>query len=235
MTDVTQGAEASADAPIVANIQAIPIVKVNGATVDVDFDALPIEIYKEMLFLGAKEYINKVGMSKIGAGLTKLEGAELDKAHKAINDQAQKNVDAMTTGNGFKFHGAKSETKVSGAVQTEAMRLAKNMVKDWMKANGHKISHTPASEITAGSKVVLANDPSIYKTAEANLEARLKAPVKGIDLAKIIKADPELVKKAEAAKASKKKGKGEGQLSAKQAGLVAPRSKPKPGTSATAH
>src|ERR1700749_2764817 len=97
MTDVDAGNN-EASAPVVANIQSIPIVKVKGATVDVDFDALPIEVYKEMLSPGAKEYINSVKMSKIGAGLTKLSGAELEKAQAAVKAQAEANAEAMATG-----------------------------------------------------------------------------------------------------------------------------------------
>lgn len=236
MTDVgdtsTAVADAPADATVVANTYACPITKVKGETIEVNFDELPIEIYREMLRLGAKEYVNKVGMSKIGAGLTKLEGTELKKAQDAVVAQAKKNVEAMTTGNGFKYSGeSKSATKVSGAVNTEAMRLAKNLVKDAMKKAGLKISHTPASEITAAAKVVLGNMPELITTAEANLAARAATPAKGIDIKSLIHVDPALVAKAEAAKAAKKKG---GTISAKQAGIPT-KSKPKSGSQATAH
>ena len=53
-----------------------------------------------------------------------------------------------------------------------------------------------------------------------------------IDIESLIKADPKLVAKAEARKAKEAEGK---PLSAKQAGLVAGRSKPKKGESVTAH
>lgn len=233
MTDVgvaDQGVEPSA--AVVANIVDVPITKVKGKSVSVNFDELPIEVYKEMLFLGAKEYINKVGMSKIGAGLTKLEGTELDKAQKAVVAQAQKNVTDMNSGK-IKYHGeSKSATKVSGAVNTEAMRLAKNIVKDLMKKAGLKISHTPASEITVAAKEVLKAMPDLYKTAEANLEARAKTPtIAGLDIKALVHADPALVAKADAAKAAKKKG---GTISAKQAGMVAPKKKPQ-GVAATTH
>src|SRR5258708_7757401 len=125
---------------LIANVQSIPLtkVKVDGvhATVEINFDEIPMSVYKEMLFLGAKEYINSVGMSKIGAGLTKLSGASLEKAHNDIKAQAAKNAEAITTGEGFKFHGAKAGasadgSKVTREVNTEAMRLAKALVKYW--------------------------------------------------------------------------------------------------------
>lgn len=234
MTDVgvaDQGA--LPDPALAANVVDVPITKVKGESVSVNFDELPIEVYKEMLFLGAKEYINKVGMSKIGAGLTKLEGTELEKAQKAVVVQAQKNVSDMNAGK-IKYHGeaSKSATKVSGAVNTEAMRLAKNIVKDLMKKAGLKISHTPASEITIAAKEVLKAMPDLYKTAEANLEARAKTPtIAGLDIKALVHADPALVAKADAAKAAKKKS---GTISAKQAGLVASKKKPT-GASATQH
>src|SRR5882672_4003170 len=170
MTDVGVSEAAGTETVAhVANIQSIPITKVKGASVEIDFDTIPNAVYKEMLYLGAKEYINSVKMSKIGAGLTKLEGAELDKAKAAVVAQANANAEALHTGKDFKFHGAtKSDTKVSGAVNTEAMRLARNLVKEWMKSNGQKISHTPASEITAGAKLILSQMPDLYATAEAN-------------------------------------------------------------------
>ncbi len=232
MTDVSVAEVASPDtAPAASSIIKVRIIKVKDATVDVDLDALPIEVYKEMLRLGAETYINKVGMSKIGAGLTKLEGTELTKAQNAVVAQAQKNVTDMLAGK-IKIAGEKSATKVSGAVNTEAMRLAKNIVKDWMKQTGRKISHTPASEITAGAKEVLSAMPELYVTAEENLKKRAETPIKGIDLSSIVKEDPKLVAKANEAKAAKKKG---APLSAKQAGLVAPKSKPKAGQQPTAH
>ncbi len=233
MSDVNEvGAVADAPDTAPSGVVSIPITKVKGEAVDIDFNALPDDVYKEMLYLGAKEYINSVKMSKIGAGLTKLEGAELSKAQAQVVAQAKANAEAMATGKDFKFHGAsKSDTKVSGAVNTEAMRLAKNLVKDAMKKAGLKISHTPASEITAAAKEVLRSMPELIKTAEANLAARAETPIKGIDITKLVKADPELVAKAEKAKAAKKKS---APLSAKQAGLVAPKAKPKP-AGATAH
>lgn len=214
------------DAPETATsgIVSIPITKVKGATVDIDFNSLPDDVYKEMLYLGAKEYINSVKMSKIGAGLTKLEGAELTKAQDQIKAQAAANAEAMATGKDFKFHGAsKSAAKVPAAVNTEAMRLARALAKDWMKQNGYKISHTPASEITAAAKAILASMPDLYTTAEANLKARAETPIKGIDISKLVKPDPTLVAKAEASKTAKKKS---APLSAKQAGMVAPKQKP---------
>ncbi len=207
----------------------IPITKGGpGAFVEIEQDKIPEAMYAEALYLGLKEMANRK-MSKIT--VAKLEGEDLAKARAAAMEVAQKNVEEINTGT-FKVHGQKAAAgKVSGAIQTEAMRIARNIVKDTLKAAGYKISHYKASEISAAAKELLTGSPDIYKTAEANIAKRAEAPA-GIDLSSLVKGmkeDPELVKKAEAKKAEKKT-----QLSAKQAGMVATKAKPKP-AGATAH
>src|SRR5258708_36315590 len=113
MTDV--GVDTTVDVAV-SSITEIPVTKVKGLFLGIDFNTIPDDVFKEMLYLGAKEYINSVGMSKM-TGLTKLEGTELVKAQNGVKAQAEKNVEAISTGEGFKFHGTKSATKVSGAVQ----------------------------------------------------------------------------------------------------------------------
>ena len=209
-------------------VVAIPITK-GAASIDMDTEKLPEAVYFEALKLGLKELANR-GMSKIT--VAKLEGDDLAKARAAAMEVAAKNAEKIMKGD-IRFSGAKAATKVSGAVNTEAMRIARGIVKDTLKANNLKISHYKASEITVAAKALLAQDDgTILKTAEENL-AKRSAPVEGkIDLKALIggmKEDPELVAKAEAAKAKKKET-----LSAKQAGMVAPRAKGKP-AQATAH
>ena len=195
----------------------IPVVKSKGF-VEYETDALLPEVYLEALKLGLKELTNRK-MSKIT--VAKLEGEELAKAQAAAQAQAEENAAAIMKGE-IRFSGAKSATKVSGAVNTEAMRIARNMVKDVIKANKGKISHYAASEITKAAKELIANDPTILETAKANLEKRQAAPIK-VDVLSLMKESPELIAKAEKAKAEKKT-----QLSAKQAGKVATRSKGAP-------
>ena len=195
----------------------VPVVKSKGF-VEFETDALPPEVYLEALKLGLKELTNRK-MSKIT--VAKLEGEELAKAQAAAQAIAEENAAAIMKGE-IRFSGAKSATKVSGAVNTEAMRIARNMVKDVIKANKGKISHYAASEITKAAKELIANDPTILETAKANLEKRQAAPIK-VDVLSLMKESPELIAKAEKAKAEKKT-----QLSAKQAGKVATRSKGAP-------
>lgn len=202
----------------------IPVTK-GKASIEINIDDVPNDVYKEALLLGLKELVNR-GMSKVT--VAKLEGAELDKAKAAAMAIATKNVEAIKTSK-IKFAGKKAKSGESAAVMTEALRLAKNLVKDEIKRAGGKISHYKASEITLAAKELLAQDESLVTQAKANLEEREKAVIPAkVKIMDLIKVDPELVKKADAKKAEKKVAG----LSAKQAGMTKPRAKP---TSATAH
>ena len=188
----------------------------NGAgEVEVDTGALPIEVYQEAMMQGLKSIAERA-MSKI----TKEAYPDEAERKAAIKAKAEANIQAMYSGD-IKITGVAKAKKASGAVMTEAMRLARNLVKDAMKANKIKISHVKASEITSAAKALLEQDPSIVATAEANLKAREASPIK-IDIKALVHTDPELVKKDEARKA---KAAADKPLSAKQAGKVAPRAK----------
>jgi len=203
-------------------IMQIAVTKGKGY-VEIDTDPLPQHVYEEALRLGLKEMVNR-GMSKIT--VAKLEGEDLAKAQAAAMAKASENVEDIKAGK-IKIAGQKTTSgKVSGAVNTEAMRLARNIVKDTLKANGYKISHYKASEISAAAKELIAGDPGILAQAEKNLADRATAPV-AIDLKSLVagmKEDPDLVAKAE-----KKKAEAKDQLSAKQAGMVKKQAKPQAG------
>lgn len=226
MSDVDQGQEAVGSQGRPIKLVSIPITKAKGLVeIDVNND-VPDDVYAEALVLGLKELANR-GMTKITKASTKDE-AELKSLAMA---QANRNVEAIKASK-IRFSGKKSDSKMTGEVKTEAMRLAKNIVKDLMKKAGLKISHTPASEITAAAKEVLDADASIIATATANIEARKKKSeggVAGIDISKLVKADPKLVAKDEAKKA---KEKAEKPMSKTQAGKVKPRAKPQAQTNA---
>lgn len=228
MTDLNESA--SLDTPSTI----IPITLKNGAgVVDVDTARLPDAVYREALLQGLKVLAERA-MSK----LTKEAYPDEAERKGAIHAKALANVEDMYQGK-VKLTGAVAVKKASGAVMTEAMRLARNLVKDAMKAEKIKISTVKASDITIAAKAFIEADPSIITTAEANLEARAATPTK-INISALIKADPELVKKAEAKAAA---AKAEKPLSKTQAGKVAPRAKAKTpeahvvakGTHAAAH
>ena len=188
----------------------------NGAgEVSVDTSQLPDEVYREALMQGLK-VIAERAMSKI----TKEAYPDEAERKNAIRVKAEANIADMYAGK-TKITGKATVKKASGAVMTEAMRIARNLVKDFMRNNKIKQSTVKAAEITAAAKAMIENDPSIIETAKTNLEARAATPIK-IKLADLIHADPELVAKQEAKKEAKAKDK---PLSAKQAGKVAPRAK----------
>jgi hypothetical protein len=183
--------------------------------VEVDTAKLPDDVYREALMQGLK-VIAERGMSKI----TKANIPDEATRRGEIKAKAEANVQDMYDGK-VKITGAKTVKKASGAVMTEAMRLARNLIKDAMKANKIKISTVKASEITKAAKAYIESNASIIATAEKNLQEREQTPMT-IDITKLIHADPELVAKAEAKAA---KAKAEKPLSKTQAGKVAPRAK----------
>lgn len=217
MTNVDTDTTAGADIDGAATPSTIVTIalKNSAGNVEVDTARLPDDVYREALMQGLK-IIAERGMSK----LTKEAYPDETERKQAIKAKAEANVDDMYSGK-VKITGAAKVKKASGAVMTEAMRLARNLVKDAMKANKIKISTVKASEITKAAKALLDVDPSIITTAEANLAQREATPIK-IDIASLIHVDPALVAKDEAKKAEAKANK---PLSAKQAGKVAPRAK----------
>lgn len=194
----------------------IPVTKA-GSKIEVDTDKLPEDAFRAVVEAGLKTLLN-MSMSKI---LTKgLEGDDLAKAQSAALEKAQANLDDLLAGKVKRGRTAAKDAsgnKVSGPVMTEARRLAKEVVKNEIRAAGMKISHIEASVITKAANELISADPSFIAQAQANLEAR--STVKSaVDIKSLVHESPKLVAKAEKAKAEKKD-----QLSAKQAGKVAPR------------
>jgi len=197
----------------------VPVVKGKGS-VDIDTDAIPPEVWSAIIEAGLKVFVNG-STSKITKAAYNGDEAQLKEAAMA---KAQERVASMLDGT-IKIPGKKAAKKGGDReVNTEAMRLAKAHVKDLMREQGLKISHYSAKEITEAAKNVLESMPELYEEAKANIAKRKEAvavEAKGIDLSKLMKADPKLVAKAAEAAAKKK-----GSLSAKQAGMTAKR-KPK--------
>lgn len=191
----------------------IPITKAKGEFITIDTDKIPTDVYAEMLLQGAKVLLNR-GTSKITKAAYP-DAAEL-KA-KAI-EKAQEQL-ALVMESKIKFTGQKKASGATGAVKTEAMRLAKALVKDELKRQGFKISHIEASEITKVAKEYLDASPELLEQAKANIEARQQIKVGDkLNVKSLVKENPKLVAKAEAKKA--------GTLSATQAGKVKTRARP---------
>lgn len=181
MTDVTVENE-QAEVEEVKN-WVIPLKGGAGFVTLENADAIPLEMYRYIFQQGLETIINSVGMSKLLPGITKLEGTEAEKAKDAVRKQAKANVKDILSGT-LKLKGARSAVKIDGAVSVEAMRLAKEMVKDLIRTSGQKIGAYKAAEITKAAKDVLEANPDLVKKAEANLAERAGAAktTKALDL-----------------------------------------------------
>lgn len=185
-------------------IMQVPVTKAKGV-IEIDTDSLPEAVYAEALLQGLKVLANR-GQSKI----TVKELGDADTVKKEAMIAAEKMKAKILAGD-IKFSGKAKATKVSGAVNTEAMRIARNRVKDAIKASGKRISHYTAKDISAAAKSLIEADQSIIAEAEAAIAKRSEIPVPQ-DLMALLKEDQTLVAKAEKKKAEKG-------LSAKQAGM----------------
>jgi hypothetical protein len=197
----------------------IPVPKAGGS-IEIELDDLasadfPEHVYKEIMFQGLKVLLNR--------GMSKITGAKTDGSKKAAMEIAEKNLLAVRKGE-IRLYSGKRPTKATGAINVEAMRLARIMVKDAMKRAGMKVSHYPAKEITAAAKLMLEGDqgPGILAQAEAAIKEREeKENQLAIDLSGL-KADPKLVADAE-----KKAAESRAATKAKKArAAVAQRSRP---------
>ena len=191
----------------------IPITKAGkGVTFSVDTDEineLPAEVFARIVEEGMKVLLNS-RMSKLEAP-SKLEGAALESLKAKALELAEKNLSDLKAGKLVKRSASAKASTVDRAVMTEALRLAKEVVKNEIRKAGEKPSHYAASQITAMAKEVLEADDSYLVTAKANIDSRTAIVVPKIT---IQKPDAKKVAKLEADKAAKKT-----QLSAKQAGL----------------
>lgn len=193
----------------------VPVTKGKG-TVEIDTDKIPEDVFAEAMLQGLKVLVNR-GTSKI----TKESYPQEDELKTAAMAKAAEQVELIMTSK-IKFTGQKKAAGVSGAVKTEAMRLARNLVKDEMKRAGIKVSHVKSAEITAAAKELLDAEigKTLIETAKANLEARSQVDLSSvIKIKDLVHEDAGLV-----AKAAERKAKS-GTLSAKQAGKVKTRAK----------
>lgn len=194
----------------------VPITK-GKTTLAVKIDDIPADVWGEVILQGLKVLLNR-GTSKV----TKETYPKAEEMQAKAIEVANTQLEAVMTSK-IKFTGGKKKSGATGAVMTEARRLAKALVKDELKRAGIKISHVEASEITKAANLYLESEKgtALVEKAKANLAEREKVSIGDtLDVTKVIAISPELVKKAEA-----KKAQGKGNLSAKQAGKVAKRQK----------
>ena len=191
----------------------VPITK-GKSTLAIDINAIPDDVFAEVVLQGLKVLLNR-GMSKVTKETYPVASEMQAKAMEVATAQ----VEAVMTSK-IKFTGGKKKSGATGAVMTEARRLAKAFVKDEIKRQGLKVSHYEASEITQAANNYLEGPKgaAMIDKAKANLaEREALVASETIDIS-AIKPSAKLVAAAEA----KRKGGG---LSAKQAGKVAKRAK----------
>lgn len=189
----------------------VPITKGKG-TVEIDPALLPDSVYRYAMIQGLKVLANR-GMTKI----TKGGYASEDEYHAAAMAKAAENVEAIMAGK-IRMVGVTAD-KTSGKVMTEALRIARAMIKDQLKAKKVKVSLIAASEITKAAKALVAQSPDILDKAKAAIADREAEASKVANLVDVssIPLDPARVKAAEEASKA---------LSATQAGKVEKKSKP---------
>src|SRR6202035_3347651 len=170
MTDVTveTGVEMSADELAASKIFEVKL-KGYAGSVTINTDDLGNDVYRAIFQLGLDAlYAKANGATKALAGITKLEGKALEDRKAEVKKAADKTTEQLVSGI---IPGAKAP-KASGAVNTEALRLAKNMVRDLIKSSGQKVGAYSAKELTAAAKVVFERNPHLVKLAEKNLAER---------------------------------------------------------------
>lgn len=161
---------------------------------------------------GLKTVLNS-RMSKLAAP-SKLEGSAAEDNKTAALAQAAKNLADAKSGALKKKAAAGKDSGLDRATQTEALRLAKDAVKDQIRKAGMKISHVSPKQITEAAKKFVETQPEFIEKAKENLAARAEIKV-DVSISDLISVDPTLVAKAEKEAAERKD---ERQLSAKQAG-----------------
>ena len=135
--------------------------------VDVPVNDIADIDWNEVVARGLKDALMSKGMSKIKPGITKLEGSELETRRAELREQAEKNKAALLDGSLFR----KKAKEKKGALETEAIRIAKDLAMEMVRAAGYNPSKAlpKASDKTAAAKRVLANNPHIYDLARENL------------------------------------------------------------------
>ena len=212
MTMQDQEVEVEVDVP--DTVWRIPVTKAK-QSLEVHSKDLPDHVYQYALELGLKTLLNR-GQTTI----TKSAVPNDEQRQAQALAKAQETLEAMYAGKIRIVGGAKAD-KVPREVTTEAMRVARNVVKDELKKNGIKISHVEASAITKAAKELLAADPSYIENAKEEIERRARTKV-AIDVTALVPVSQKRVAAEKAKKADKV-------LSAAKAGQVAARARPQPG------
>lgn len=193
----------------------VPITKAGGF-IEVDTDDvkdggdLTAEVYREALMQGLKVILNR-GMSKTTKESFTKNGVVDEAGMKAAAMKIAVDTFKKMRDNSIRFTGTKAKKEITGEVMTEAMRVARGYVKQFLKDEGKKISHVDPKEITKAAKALLEENPELVQEAKATVEARKSAKEVGIKgkainvaaIAASVSVDPKKVAKAEAEKAER--------------------------------
>lgn len=194
----------------------IPLVKVKGAHIEVDTDKLHQDVYAYAMVLGLKALMNR------GTSGEKAKGLSADEYRQIAEKQLADAYEGKTRIIGQK----RTAGKKDGKEMTEAVRIAKETVKQMIKANGEKISHYSAGEITKAAKAIVDSDPETYLAAARENIAKAEmatSKTPKIDIMAMVAPDAGKV-----AKAAEKAAAARAQTSAAKAGKITPKAKPAP-------
>jgi hypothetical protein len=223
----------------------VPIAKAGpDAFVEIDIEAIPgveqnSEAWDYVILRGLMAIAedNKATKAAGLTGLTKLSGAELAAAHARSLEISKKNFADLLAGKVKAKRGksASSDETLPREVQTEARRIARGKIADFIRARNLPQDAYTAKQKTEAADAYIKANPEVVAQAKANVAAAksIKQP-EGIEFSLDslgIKPDEAKITAAaekKAAAAAKKAEKAASKpLSAKQAGMTTKRSKPK--------
>lgn len=194
----------------------VPVPK-TGTYIEMDTGKIALHVYQNMLIKGGQMLLGR-GMTKV----TKENYPDEDERREKALEIANKNLEAIYAGT-ISIRGATKEGKVPREVMKEARRMAREVARNWFKAQGYKVTLIKASKITEAANMLLTNDPKYIQEATEEVkriaQKSVESPV-GLDVEALGDLEDEKkVKAAEARRASKT-------ISAKQASKVAARARP---------
>lgn len=174
----------------------VPIVKAKGLRIDgqladhldVDVEQIPRHTWKGVIDAGLKKVLND--------GATKVEKGDLQKAH----DIALERLEKMYAGT-LKI-GGRASGDLPADVKAEAMKIAKEMIDNQLRALGKNPRHFDAKDKTAKAKELVMRSPQIVEQARRNLEVR-KLPDMKIDLTGLNASEAAIAKATRVREATK--------------------------------
>ncbi len=174
----------------------VPITKATSkedpSSIEVCIEDLPPDVYVEVLLQGLKVLLNR--------GMSKITGTKTDSKRKEAMEVAADNLEKVYAGKVRMSAGVRTKKAATREINTEAMRVARLLVKQALKDADKKVSHYAQKDITALAKEYLETEhgEAIYQAAEATVKARdeeAKSLGGAINLGSI-KEDAALVAKA---------------------------------------